>query len=122
MKIKILEERIHQAPLKHVNIIISDGETHYQLEVGGLPLIGDLQQIQQLLKAREETLWLEAQIENNLLTTREVRRACYNSPTAGGWTSDEFQEAHNENFGGKSNKLRRIKALRDVIREEWSTD
>lgn len=117
--IKILEEKSRRSPLRYVDIIISNGTDHYQLGVGGLPLEGDLQLIQELLEEREVVLWQVALIKNNQLTAGEVRRACYNSPTAGGWTKNEFQEAHNENYGGRVTKLRRIKTLRDAIREEW---
>ncbi len=113
--IKILEVEARRAPLRSVNIIISDGTDHYQLEVGGLPLEGDLQP---MLFEREVVLWQVAQ-EREKLTTSQVRRLCYNSPSAGGWSSDEFQEAHNEAFGEKKEKLRRIKTLRDAIRDEW---
>lgn len=119
MKIKILEEKTLQAPLRHVNIIISEGTEHYQLGVGGLPLEGDLQPI---LEAREEELWRVAQTINNSLTTEEVRATLYNSPTAGGWSDNEFQEAFNENFGGRATKLQRIRTLRDAIRDEWPYD
>lgn len=101
---------------RHADIIISDGTTHYYLNVGGLPLTGDLQPI---LETREVELWQVAVIKNNHLTTEQVRCDCYNSPSAGGWTNDEFQEAFNENFGGRIAKLRRIKDRRDAIRAEW---
>ncbi len=119
IKIKILEERTRHAPLRHVNIIIGDGETYYQLGVGGLPLEGDLQMIQRVLEERKAELWQAAQIIRNQKTIEEVRLACYNAPIAGGWTKNEFQEAFNENFGGRVTKLRRIKDLRDAIRNEW---
>ena len=101
---------------RHADIIISDTATHYALGVGGLPLIGDLQTI---LDAREVELWAVAQTKNDQQTTRQVRCLCYNSPSAGGWTNDEFQEAFNENFGGKITKLQGIKVRRDAIRAEW---
>ncbi|KKN57461.1 hypothetical protein LCGC14_0561730 [marine sediment metagenome] len=116
LTIKILEIGTRQTPLRNVDIIISNGTDHYRLGVGGLPLEGDLQLE---LYEREAELWQAAQIVRNQKTTDEVRRVCYNSPLAGGWSKDEFQEAFNENFGGKKQKLRRIKALRDTIRDEW---
>lgn len=112
--IKIIEERTYQA--RHANIIISDGIDHYYLGVGGLPLEGDLQPI---LDARETNLWQVALVKGTALITEEVRAILYNSPLAGGWSEDEFQEAFNENFGGAATKLQRIRALRDAIRDEW---
>ncbi len=121
MKIRILEEttKISMDGTEtdcYVLIIISDGTNHYQLGVGDLPLTGDLQPV---LDAREAELWQVAEGINNQLTTEEVRAKCYNSPLAGGWSDNEFQEAFNENFGGRATKLQRIRSLRDAIRDEW---
>lgn len=117
MIIRILSKDVDQDDnSRYVTIIISDSVSHYKLGRGGLPLVGDLQPI---LDAEEASLWQVAVAKNNSLTTRQVRCACYNSPTAGGWTNDEFQEAFNENFGGKIAKLKHIEELRDAIRAEW---
>lgn len=117
MIIKILSENVDlDSESRYVKIIISDGAIHYHLGVSGLPLAGNLQPI---LEASEAKLWQVAEIKDDQLTTEQVRRDCYNSPSAGGWTNDEFQEAFNENFGGRIDKLRRIKDRRDAIRAEW---
>lgn len=105
---------------RHADIIISDGAfpdaTHYALGRGGLPLEGDLQPV---LEAEEESLWRAAVAKNNELNTEEVRLACYNSPLAGGWTNNEFQEAVAENWAGDSTKRNRITSRRNAIRDEW---
>ncbi len=98
------------------DIIISDGVAHYQLGVGGLPLVGDLQKI---LDAREAELFIVAQAKNNILITEEVRRTLFNSPLAGGWTSDEFQEAILENDDGLPAKLTVIQSKRAAIKLDW---
>lgn len=121
MTIAILKERIYQNENgdnegRHADIIISDTVTHYALGVGGLPLVGDLQPI---LEAREAELWQVAVAKNNSLTTEEVRLACYNSPLAGGWTNNEFQEAVAEDWAGDSTKRNRIISRRAAIRADW---
>lgn len=104
------------AATRHADIIISDSVTHYALGVGGLPLVGDLQPI---LDAREAELWQVAQAKNNQLTTEEVRRKLFNSPLAGGWTSDEFQEAYFEERKGDTAKVDALDVRRAAIRAEW---
>lgn len=122
MIIKILEVRIYQNrdtgadEGRHADIIISDTVTHYALGVGGLPLVGDLLPI---LEAEEESLWRVAVVKKNKLTIEEVRLACYNSPLAGGWTNNEFQEAVTEDWAGDSTKRNRIISRRAAIRAEW---
>lgn len=124
--IKILEKQTYQEYQseinlgRHANIIISDGAfpdaTHYALSVGGLPLDGDLLPI---LEAREAELWQVAVAKKNKLTIEEVHLACYNSPLAGGWTNNEFQEAVAENWEGKPAKRNRITSRRAAIRDKW---
>lgn len=124
MTIKILEERIIQDinialdVVRHVDIIISNGTTHYHLGVGDLSLVGDLQVI---LDARETELWRVAQEKDNQLTIRQVRRLLYNSTLGGGWTGDEFQEAIFERDGGDETKWNILKDRRSAIRADWST-
>lgn len=119
--IKIIKERIIQDEngideARHTDIIISDGATHYKLGRGGLPLVGDLQPI---LEAEEASLWRVAVAKNNQLTTRQVRRLVYNTPSAGGWDRDDFQEAWFEERGGDSTKANALDARRAAIRAEW---
>lgn len=115
--IKIIDERITEENQKrHADIIISDTVIHYALGVGGLPLVGDLQTI---LEAEEASLWRVAVAKNNSLTAEEVRLECYNSPIAGGWTINEFQEAVAEDWAGDSTKRNRIISRRAAIRAEW---
>lgn len=99
-----------------VDIIISNGTTHYHLGVGGLSLTGDLQKI---LNAREEELWRVAQEKDDQLDTQQVRRRLYNSAAAGGWTHDEFQEALFEKEEGNPTKLNILKDRRATIRADW---
>lgn len=119
--IKILSETIYKDQLKNdqgrnANTIISDTVTHYLLGVGSLPLVGDLQVI---LDARFNELWPVAVAKKNKFTTDEARLACYNSPLAGGWTNNEFQEAVREDWEGKPEKRNRIMARGAAIRAEW---
>lgn len=122
MTIVITEEKIitdintSLDAIRYTNIIISDGSVHYRLGVGGLPLIGDLQFI---LNARETELWKIAQGKNNQLSTHQVRHILYKSPKAGGWNSDDFQEAVFEKDDGDSTKWDILKARRATIRAEW---
>lgn len=101
---------------RQADIIISDGASHYRLSVGGLSLAGDLQIV---LDAREPELWIVAQAKNNLLSTRQVRRKLYNSPGAGGWDRDDYQEAVFEKSDGDTTKWDILKARRATIRAEW---
>lgn len=122
MTIAIIEERFIQSIdtsldiTRHADIVISDGTNHYQLGVGGLPRIGNLQSI---LDAREAELWHTAQEKDNQLTIREVRRLLYNSILGGGWTSDDYQEATFEKDDGNSTKWDILKARRATIQAEW---
>lgn len=121
MTIKIIEKRIYQNELgnnegHHADIIISDGVTHYALGVGGLPLVGDLQPI---LDARFDELWVVSVVKDNQLTTRQVRRLIYNSQSAGGWDRNDYQEAVFEKDAGDLTKWNTLKARRVAIRAEW---
>lgn len=103
---------------RHVDIIISDGATHYRLGVGGLPLFGDLQII---LDAREVELWTVAQEKDTQLTAKEVRRLLFNSKSGGGWNQEEFQDAVFEKDAGDPTKWDNLKIRRDLILGEWPT-
>lgn len=97
-------------------IIISDGTTHYLLGVGGLPLVGDLQSI---LNARETKLWAVAMDKDNKLTTEQVRTLLYESPIAGGWSNQEFQEAYFEERKGNVAKANALDVQRAAIQTAW---
>ena len=119
--IKIIEERITQDIdgsdiSRHTDTIISDGVVHYALGVGGLPLKGDLQPV---LDAREAELWKVAVVKDNTLDAIEARELSYNSPLAGGWTNNEFQEAILENNLGQAAKLTAIQNKRAAIKADW---
>lgn len=101
---------------RHANIIISDNVTHYTLGVGDLPLTGDLQPI---LDAREAELWTVAQTKGKNLAIQEVRRRCYHSVEAGGWTDSEFQEAIMEYLLGNSIMIDALETLRAKIKTDW---
>jgi hypothetical protein len=119
--IKIIKIRITQDEdgidiTRHADIIISDGIDHYWLGVGKLPLAGDLQPD---LELREAELWRMAVEKSNKLTTRQVRRLVYNSPEAGGWSNDEFQEAYFEERKGDMTKASALDVRRTTIQAEW---
>lgn len=121
MTIKILNSFVYQGEEgnnegRHVNIIISDGITHYVLGIGGLSLIGDLQSI---LEAEEAELWIIAVAKDNQRTTRQVRQLIYNSVNAGGWSRDIFQEAIIERIEGDSTKFNALQVKRDAISTNW---
>lgn len=120
IEITTLTDEFRQNTFRHADIIITDATTHYALGVGGLPLVGDLQTI---LDARESELFAVAQEKNNqknnLLTTEEVWVKLFNSPLAGGWTNDEFQEAVLENDDGLPGKLAAIQGKRAAIKLDW---
>lgn len=101
---------------RHANIIISDNVTHYALGVGDLPLTGDLQPI---LDAREAELWQAAVGKDNQLTTEQVRALIYESPVAGGWSNQEFQEAYFEERKGNITKANALDVRRTAIHAEW---
>ena len=101
---------------RHADIIISNGVDHFILGVGGLPLLGTLLDA---LEAREPELWGVAQVENNKVTTRYVRRLSYNSQSAGGWSFDEYQEAVFEKEDGNDTMWNVLKARRTAIKTEW---
>lgn len=121
MTIIIFEVRIHNDEFgnedgRHADIIISDGVTHYALGVGGLLLTGNLQPI---LEVRETELWRVAVAKGNQQTTRQVRRLAYNSPEAGGWSDDEFQEAYFEERKGDMTKADVLDVRHTTIHAEW---
>lgn len=109
---KTVEDEDGNPRYRHCDIIITNNSNHYQLGVGGLPPVGDLQVV---LDARHGELLNVAQQKDNTKTTTEVRRLLYNAA----WSGDEFQEAVIEHIGGDSARLDAIVVKRDAIRSEW---
>ncbi len=119
--IKIIKEQINididgTNTNRVTDIIISNGTNHYLLGVGGLPLLGDLQVI---LEAREVELWGVAVTKNNDLPTEQVHTLLFESPIAGGWSNQEFQEAYFNERKGDAIKANALDLRRIAIQTDW---
>ena len=97
-------------------IVITGIGAYYSLNVGGLPLEGDLQPV---LDARQNELLEVAILKGNIRTAQEVRYLLY----AEAWSNEAFQAAiienMAENVGGGMPRFTNILELFDQINDDW---